>query len=125
MKIGKKFGGFVYFILPFINGLKKFHFFHFKLMITLLITCLIIKICFGSLVNDTFSNMKLNDFIIIFITICSNKYLKQVVLINHSWISPTVQRGWELEFFLFSKKCRRVHFSPKKGDVGKIVEEGC
>ena len=43
----------------------------------------------------------------------SNKYVKQVVLINHSWISPT----------LFLKKWGRVHFSPKKGEVGKIIEE--
>ena len=53
----------------------------------------------------------------------SNKYVKQVVLINHSWISPTLQKGWELEFCLFFKKWRRVHFSPKKGEAGKIVEE--
>ena len=53
----------------------------------------------------------------------SNKYVKQVVLINHSWISPTLQKGWELEFCLFFKKWGRVHFSPKKGEVGKIVEE--
>ena len=52
-----------------------------------------------------------------------NKYVKQVVLINHSWISPTLQKGWELEFCLFFKKWGRVHFSPKKGEVGKIVEE--
>ena len=84
MKISKKFNGFVYFTLPFINGLKKLHFLQFNLMITLLITCLIINISFGSLVNDTFSNLKLNDSIIIFITTCSNKDLKQVVLINHS-----------------------------------------
>ena len=53
----------------------------------------------------------------------SNKYVKQVVLINHSWISPTLQKGWELEFCLFFKKWGRVYFSPKKGEVGKIVEE--
>ena len=53
----------------------------------------------------------------------SNKYVKQVVLINHSWISPTLQKGWELEFCLFFKKWGRVHFSPKKGEVGKIIEE--
>ena len=53
----------------------------------------------------------------------SNKYVKQVVLINHSWISPILQKGWELEFYLFFKIWRRVHFIPKKGEVGKIVEE--
>ena len=53
----------------------------------------------------------------------SNKYVKQVVLINHSWISPILQQGWELELCLFFKKWGRVHFSPKKGKVGKIMEE--
>ena len=52
----------------------------------------------------------------------SKKYVKQVVLINHSWISPTLQKGWKLEFCLFFKKWGRIHFSPKK-EVGKIVEE--
>ena len=53
----------------------------------------------------------------------SNKYMKQVVLINHSWISSTLQKGWELEFCLFFKKWERIHFSRKKGEVGKILEE--
>ena len=52
-----------------------------------------------------------------------NKYVKQVVLINHSWISPSLQKGRELKFCIFFKKLGRVHFSPKKGEVGKIVEE--
>ena len=34
--------------------------------------------------------MKLNVFIIYG---GSNKYVKQVVLINHNWVSPTLQRG--------------------------------
>ena len=46
---------------------------------------------FGSLVNGKFSNFKLNAFIITGI-ICSSKYVKEVVLINHSWIYPTLQR---------------------------------
>ena len=71
-------------------------------------------IFFQSLVNDTFSNLKLNLFIINGF-ICSNKYLKQVVWINHSWISPTLQRGWGFKFCLFSKKCGRVDFSHRKG----------
>ena len=25
----------------------------------------------------------------------SNKYVKQVVLINHRWTSPTLQKGWD------------------------------
>ena len=29
--------------------------------------------------------------------IISNKYVIQVVLINHSWIYPTLQKGWEIE----------------------------
>ena len=45
--------------------------------------CLIINIFFGSLVNDIFSDLKLNAFIINGF-ICSKKYVKQVVLINHS-----------------------------------------
>ena len=49
---------------------------------------------FGSLVNGTFSNLKLNVFIITGF-ICNNKYVKQLVLIKHSWISPTLQRGWD------------------------------
>ena len=53
----------------------------------------------------------------------SNKYLKQVGLINHGWIFPTLQKGWKLELCLFFKKWGRVHFSPKKREVGKIVEE--
>ena len=53
----------------------------------------------------------------------SNKYVKQVVLISHSWISPNLQKGWELKFCLLLKKMGRVHFSPKKEEVGKIVEE--
>ena len=51
-----------------------------------------------------------------------NKYVKQVVLINHRWITPTLQKGWDLELCLFFKKWGRVHFS-LKGQVGKIVEE--
>ena len=35
IKISRKFTGFVYFIFPFINGLKKLlYFLHFKFMIT-------------------------------------------------------------------------------------------
>ena len=78
---------------------------------------------FGSLLNATFSDLKVNIFIITSF-ICSNKYVKQLVLINHSYISRTLQREWELEFCLFFKKWWRVHFSPKKREVGKTVEEG-
>ena len=78
---------------------------------------------FGSLVIDRFLNLKLNIFIIIFIIICSKEYVKQVVFINHSWIFPTLQRKWGLGFCIFSRKWGKVHFSPKKREVGKIVEE--
>ena len=67
-------------------------------LITLLVTGLIINIFFGSLVNDKFSDLKLNIFIITGF-ICSKKYVKQVASINHSWISHT------------------VHFSLKKREV--------
>ena len=84
MKISKKFNYFVYFIFLFINVLKKLlHFLPFKFMIILLVTCLIIKIYFGGLVNDRFPNLKSNIFIIAGF-ICSNKYVKQIVFINHS-----------------------------------------
>ena len=69
-------------------------------MLTLLITCVIIDL-FLILVNNTFSNLKLIAFII---TGFSNKEAKQMVLINHIWIRPILQRGWGLEFCLFSKK---------------------
>ena len=42
---------------------------------------------FGSLVSNTFSNSKLNIFIITGF-VCSNKYVKQLVLINHSCMAP-------------------------------------
>ena len=104
MKTSKKLNDFVCFVFPFTSDLKKLHFLHFQLMIILLVTCLIMNIFSGSLVNGTFSKLKLNICIIIFTVICSNKYVKQVDLINHSLISPTLQRGWELENCLFSKK---------------------
>ena len=52
-------------------------------MITLLVTFVIINNFFGSIVNDTSSNLKLNVFIITDF-ICSY-YAKKLVLINHSW----------------------------------------
>ena len=57
---------------------------------------------FGTLVNNTFSNLELYVFIVT--GICSSKYVRQVVLIDYNWISPTLPRRWRLEFFLFSKK---------------------
>ena len=73
-----------------------------KLLPTYLPILYLLNIFFGSLLNDTFSNLKLNVFIITGF-VCSNKYMKQIVLINHSWISPTSQRKWTPKFCLFSK----------------------
>ena len=83
---------------------------HIKLMINLLVYDL--SIFSGNLVNDKFSNLKLNIF-------CSDKYGKQVVLINYSWISPTLQKSWRLEFCLFSKKRESVHFPQKRNRLVK------
>ena len=47
--------------------------------------------------------------------------VKHVVLNNYSWVSPTIQRVWDLEFFLFSQKIGG-EFSPNKEEVDKIVE---
>ena len=55
----------------------------------------------GSLVNAKFLNLKLNVFTGF---ICSTEYVKQVVLINPSWIPTTLLKTWGLEFCLFSKK---------------------
>ena len=104
MKISKKFNDFVYFTFPFINGLKKLlYILHFKLMMTLLYRT--------RLVNNKFSNLKLNIFIIAGF-ICSNKYMKQLILISHRCISTTLKR--RLEFCLFSKKFGRINFSKKR-----------
>ena len=84
--------------------LEKFTFSSFQVDDNFVSNILITNIFSGSLVNDTFSKLKLNICIIIFTIICTNKYVKQEDLINHSLISPTLQRGWELEFRLFSKK---------------------
>ena len=66
----------------------------------------------GSLVNDKFSKLK-SDVFIINRFIYSNKYGKQVFLINYNWIFFTIQRGWGLEFSLFSKKWESLHFLRK------------
>ena len=57
--------------------------------------------------------------------VCSDKYVKQVFFINRSWISPKLQRRWELEFCLFSKNGEGYIFPKKEREVGKIVEEVC
>ena len=81
-------------------------------MKTLLVTCAIINLFFLNLVNDTFSNLK---FLLLVGFFCSNKEVKQIVLIN--WMG--------LEFFLFPKRESGANISPKKGEVNKIVEGGC
>ena len=81
MKISKKLNDFAYFIFPLINGMKKLlYFLYFKFMITLLVICLLTNIFLGSLVNDAFSNLKSNVFIITGF-ILSKKYVKQVLFI--------------------------------------------
>ena len=62
-------------------------------MITLLVTCPTINNLFAHLVNDTFTNLKLNVFVITGFICSSNKYVVQVVLINHSCIILTLQKG--------------------------------
>ena len=87
------------------------HFLHFKLMIPLLVTCFINTF----LEVYTFSNLKLYVFVITGF-ICSDKCIKQVVLINHSWISPMLQRGWELMRILFIlQKMEEGTYYPEKG----------
>ena len=90
-------------------------------MIILLVTWVINNLFLG-IINDLFSNLKLIIFIITGF-ICSNKDVKQVDLINHSWFSPISQRRWELEPYLFSKKM--WGFLRKKGEVDKLVEGDC
>ena len=116
----KKINDFVYFTFPFINYL---YFFHFKLMIILLVYNMSYWIFFGSLVNHEFSNLKLNVFTITGF-ICSNRYRKQVVLINHSSISPHITKEMGIGFLLILQKMGECIFCSKEGDVRKIVEEG-
>ena len=53
----------------------------------------------------------------------SNKYVKQLVLINHSWISPILQQGWDWSCVYSSKNGGGNIFLQKKGEVVKIIEE--
>ena len=72
-------------VFSFINGLNKLlHFLHFKL-ITLLVKCVITN-PFLKLSKWHFLKFQ----IVFIITGFSNKEVKQMVLINHSWISPTL-----------------------------------
>ena len=65
--------------------------------------------------NSKFSQWHILKFEIVFIItgfICSNKEVKQVVLMNQSWSPP--QRGRGLRFCLFSKNIGRGKFFPQK-----------
>ena len=66
--------------------------------------------------------------IVFIITGFSNKPVRQVVLINHRWISSTLQMGWGGRSIYSQRKNKRraggVNFPTKKGVVGKIVEGG-
>ena len=56
----------------------------------------------------------------------SNKYVKQVVLINDSWISPTLLKEWGLEFYLFFKKWSEGAIFHKRERLVKYEKnEGC
>ena len=75
-----------------------------------------INMFFVSLVNETLSNFKFNVFIITR-SVFSNKYVKQIILINQSWISPTLQKDGDWSFvysskngegYIFLKKRRRL-----------------
>ena len=60
--------------------------------------------------------------------ICSKKEVKQLVLINHNWISLVYKEdggGWSPVSSQKKVGGGGVNFSPKKGEVGKIVEGGC
>ena len=76
-------------------------------MINLLVYKYVINIFSGSLVNEKLSVFVTTGFI------CITKYVKHVVLINRSWISPTVQNRWGLMFCLFSKNWGSVHILQK------------
>ena len=80
---------------------------------TLLVYNMSYQYFFRSLVNDKFSNLKLNVFIITGFN-CSNKYMKQVVLINHSWISPRYKGDGDWSS-VYSPKNGGGYISPKKG----------
>ena len=117
----------IYFLFSLTHGLNKLsHFFHFRLMINFLVTCVINNLFFGSLINETFSNLTLIVPIIGFIF--SNKEAKQVVLIkiNYNWISPTYKGDGGLSFVYSPRKFGEGgSFPPKKEEIGKMVETGC
>ena len=44
-------------------------------------------------------------------------------MINHSWISPTLQKGMETGVLFILQKIGEGRFLSKKGEVGKIADE--
>ena len=82
-------------------------------IILYILLCLIINFFFGSLVNATFSDLKVNIFVITSF-ICSNKYVKQLVLINHSCIPPPHYKGNEDWRSVYSPKNGGGYIFPQK-----------
>ena len=66
---------------------------------------------FGSLVNETISDLKLNVFFTPFI--CSNKYVTQVVLINNC-LFPPLYKGYEDCSSVYSPKNVGGYIFPPK-----------
>ena len=64
---------------------------------------------FGSLLNATFSDLKVNIFIITSF-ICSNKYVKQLVLIN----LPQITKGMGIGVLFILQKMGEGTFFPQK-----------
>ena len=77
---------------------------------------------FVSLVNDTFSNLKLKVFIITGF-ICRNKYMKELVLVNHNWISPMLQRDGDWSSVYSPKKKRAYLVSTAENTTCIIAAE--
>ena len=73
-----------------------------------------INMFFVRLVNETLSNFKFNVFIITR-SVFSNKYVNQIILINQSWISPTLQKDGDWSFVYSSKNGEGYISLKKKG----------
>ena len=100
---------YVFFFLLLKVWISRYIFFHFELIIVLNVR---------SLVNDKFSNLILNVFVIIGF-ISSNKKVKQIALINHRWISLNFTKGMGVEVLVILQNMgvRRVIFLLKKRDL--------
>ena len=64
--------------------------------------------------NESLSTFKFNVFIITR-SVFSNKYVKQIILINQSWISPTLQKDGDWSFVYSSKNGEGYISLKKKG----------